>query len=161
MLKKFFILGVIALMIFTLAACNNNKYNATIYDNAYAWLNQDFLSNHLTYDTYTDATDTNKPNPNPASFIIKTQEEYESFFTSFPPGINLKKEMLLLYVFTTIYPTRTIKIKSIELSDEELEVNLKEKKPKLGVKDAAQPGLRCIVVKIEKVEATAVRFAQA
>ena len=55
MVKKIVVLGVIAVMVLSLAGCENgNKYNAVMYSDAKEWMNENFLIENLTRDAVYD-----------------------------------------------------------------------------------------------------------
>lgn len=64
--------------------------------------------------------------------------------------------MVILYIFSDVYPERGYKLKKIEVNDEVL--TLKTELEQKNVDDAAIPYQRCIVVKMNKVEINEVKF---
>ena len=143
-MKKLVSVGALMLVVLMGVICVGcgKTYNAVMYDNAGEYVNGVFLSEHSA-----------------GSFVIRSREKFEEIFLDFSEDVDFEKDMLLLHVFTTIYG-RPCKIKSINVNKEKLQVNYEMVKPKAGIHDASAPSLRCLVVKMDKLDVTEVSFKQ-
>ncbi len=164
MLRKTFMAGIILIMVFLLVACGN-KYNATIYSDTKALFNEDFLKENLTRSSHyfndkgeiTASADQSYPKF--LTFIVTTQEEYDSKFIEFPPMVDFEKEMLLIYIFTAIKPN-AYEIKKISLNNETLKIDFIAKRSG-GFKfrnDTTIPMQKWLIIKIKKMEIMSVEF---
>lgn len=166
MIKKIFYVGVILVMCLGLfTGCNGNKYNAVIYDNANEMLHKDFLKSNLTlgsryFDEDKLVVADDESYPKFRTFVVRTQEDFDSKFVEFPSDVDFEKSMICIYIFTTIYPSRSWEINNIRFKDETLKIEFKMKKPTYGQKDASQPQQKCLVVKMDKIDVAVMEFVQ-
>lgn len=167
---KFLSLILALLTIFSLfmGCSNNNKYNAVLYSNATEWIDETFLNDnrvkaYYLNENYIDS----QSNPNdkyiygttsPSSrvFTVSDEVEYNRIFSNSPLNINFEHEMVILYIFSDVYPAREYRLKKIEVNGEVLTV--KTELEQKNVDDATMPYQRCIVVKMNKVEINEVKF---
>lgn len=162
MIKKVLILWVITIMMFSLGACGS-KYNAIMYSDTRNWMNEDFFKENLTRGShYLDDDDimvADETYPEFVTFIIRTQEEFDSKFTEFPPMIDFEEEMLLVYIFTTTN-SGTCKISKISLDHQTLNIDFKVEKSK-GVSDnLTSPMQKCLIVKVNKMDIIGANFTK-
>lgn len=151
-----------------LIGCSNNRYNAVLYSNATEWIDKTFLNdnkvkayyfNENYIDGQSDPNDKyiyDEASPSSRVFIIDDESEYNRIFSNFPLNIDFEHEMVILYIFSDVYPAREYKLKKIEVNGEVLTV--KTELEQKNVDDVAIPYQRCIVVKMNKVEINEVRF---
>jgi len=66
--------------------------------------------------------------------------------------------MLIVYVFPTIYQSRSISITQMLLTNKHLDISIEFESVPLGLHDASAPGQRCLVVKLKKLDMTEVTF---
>lgn len=167
---KFLSLILVLLTIFSLfAGCsNNNKYNAVLYSNANEWIDETFLNdnrvkayylNENYIDGQSDPNDKyiyDTTSPSSRVFTVSDEAEYNRIFSNSPMNIDFEYEMVILYIFSDVYPEREYKLKKIEVNGEVLIV--KTELEQKNVDDAAMPYQRCIALKMNKVEINEVKF---
>ncbi|MDR1094605.1 MAG: hypothetical protein LBL66_10720 [Clostridiales bacterium] len=168
MIKKIVGLGVLLMMI-SLVGCGN-KYNAVVVDSGLVF-RKEFLKANRTYgvtyynedyDKDGDRTDeylVDRMSPKFRTFIIKEQNEFDDIFTDFSTEVNFEKELLLIYLFTSVYH-RPCKIQSMKLDGETLKIDFKMKNAKPGVKDASVPEQRYLVIKMKNLDISAAEFVR-
>lgn len=167
--SKFLSLGLVLIIIFgLLTGCLNNKYNAVLYSNANEWIDETFLKNNRVKAYYlnenyiygeSDPSDKyiyDTTAPSSRVFIIKDEDSYNRIFSNSQLYIDFEKEMVILYIFSDVNPTREYKLKKIEVNDEILTV--KTELERKNVDDATMPYQRCFVIKMNKVEINEVNF---
>lgn len=146
------------------------QYNAVIYSNADKWIKQDFLKEnrvkaYYVNDSYdegvTDISDKyvyDDVSPSSRTFIINEKDEFDEVFTKFDCSVNFESEMILLYIFGDIYPSRYY-----ELADTVLEENtlvIKYKIMRNNTDDAVMPYQRALAVKLDKLNVNKVNFIE-
>lgn len=162
MIRKVLLLGIITIMTFSLGACRN-KYNAVMYSDTGEWINEDFLKENLTRGSHYLDDDqimvADETYPEFVTFIIMTQEEFDSKFTEFPPRINFEEEMLLVYIFTTTN-SGAYKISKISLDHQILNIDFRVEKSKSVSDNLTSPMQKCLIVKVNKMEIIGANFAK-
>ena len=165
MIKRILITGVLLIMVFSLGACVNNiPYNAVLYSNANGWMNEDFLKENLTrgcryVDESGEAVNASGDEyPVFVTKVITTVESFDEKFSEFPPKVDFEKEIILVYIFTDIYPARNYNLQKIMLNGTIIDLEYKIEKPK--GKDAAMPAQRCFVVKLDRIDVSAASFIE-
>lgn len=162
MIKKVLMLGVVVIVMFSLVACGN-KYNAIMYSDTKDWINEEFLKENLIRGSHYledgEIMVADESYPEFLTFIINTQEDFDSKFMKFPPTINFEKEMLLVYIFTTTNPN-IYKISEISLDDKILNINFKAEKSKGMSDNLTSPIQKCLIVKADKMEITTANFTK-
>lgn len=167
---KFLSLILVLLTFLSLfAGCsNNNRYSAVLYSNATEWIDKTFLNNnkvkaYYLNEKYIDGQSNpsdkyiyDEASPSSREFIVSDEVEYNRIFSNSPLDIDFEHEMVILYIFSDVYPERKYKLKKIEVNDEVL--TLKTEFEQKNVDDATIPYQRCIVVKMNKVEINEVKF---
>lgn len=167
---KFLSLILVLLTFLSLfAGCsNNNRYSAVLYSNATEWIDKTFLNNnkvkaYYLNEKYIDGQSNpsdkyiyDEASPSSREFIVSDEVEYNRIFSNSPLDIDFEHEMVILYIFSDVYPEREYKLKKIKVNDEVL--TLKTEFEQKNVDDAAIPYQRCIVVKMNKVEINEVKF---
>ena len=77
---------------------------ATMYPYALDWVTDDYLRNNLTRNAeYNGEVQDDASLPSLVINVIKTQDEFESAFASFPEEVDFGEEMLITYAYTEIY----------------------------------------------------------
>ena len=163
MTKKILILGVLIVMAFSLAACGGNKYNAVMYDDAGKWMHEEFLTENLTRGAfYEDVLLDDNSYPKSIPHLIKNKEEFDSVFAEFPSEIDFKQSMICIYIFTCNYMGRPYEIRKIGKDNQilKIDVNFVRIKGCAARGYATKPARRCLVVKMDKQDITAVEFTE-
>lgn len=160
----------------------DNKYNATLYDQAidFDWFKKDYLMDNLlnncyysSFDiednviTYLDETTGEGQRVEGYTFpkeivtTINTQEEFDAAFKEFPDTVDFSKQFLVVFFFKTFHAIyikgvrtyRVFRIKSTELTDKTLSIDINRKKWKGKPKpDTMTPSRRALIIKMDKVE---------
>lgn len=160
MKRKCLFFGIILIICFNfLMGCSNNKYNATLHDNANEWIKEEFLTANLTYGAYYggELVDDNSY-PASRSFILRNQQECEGILIEnlSELKVDFEEEMIILYTFTTVYH-RNIKIKQIEMKDDALKISLQFDK-RSGIGDASIPYQRFLILQLDRLDITSVEI---
>ena len=158
---KFITFSLITLLFFIfLTACSVNKYNAVLYSQANEWIDESFLKNNRVKAYYLNKNyEEGKSDPNdkyiydstlPSSriFIITEKNEYNEIFTNTQLSVNFKTEMIILYIFSDVNPSREYKLKKIS-SDGGI-LTIETKLEHSDSDDATLPYQRCFVIKMNK-----------
>ena len=166
---KILSLGLMLITIITLlTGCFNNKYNANLYSNATEWVDETFLKDnrvkaYYLNENYIDGqSDPNDKyiydaiSPSSRVFIVDDETEYNKIFSNSPLDIDFEHEMIILYIFSDVYPAREYKLKKIEINGKVLTVKIESNHK--NVDDATMPYQRCTVVKMNKVEINEAKF---
>ena len=157
-------------LLFPFGGCGGDKYNAVLYDNVNEWMNKEFLKENKTYgacylnENYNENEDDwneqiliDKTSPQSRAFVTKEKEEFDKIFSSFPIEVNFEKEIILIYIFTTVYLSRPYKLNSINVQNQVVIIEYEMEKAN-GTTDTSMPGQRCFAVKMNKLEITAAEF---
>lgn len=168
-MKKRGLLIILVCLSFTLLLSGCSKTvidnNAQILnDNATELINSDFYKSNYTrgalYDDY-EASDIELP----ASryFIIKTQDEFQTVFSSNADfDIDFQSDMIVVCTFTSVY-IRPAEIDFLKISSDriDLELSLKNKNQKpfgFLMADATRPFQRYVVIKMEKADVSEINL---
>lgn len=147
-MKKITALLLALILCLALASCSPSSLKAEILNDN---LDSDCLNSTALGQHRTHTIEGCVISPDPFTVIIKTEEEFYSIFTDPPEDISvdLTKETLIIYAFTTEYH-REIIIESISEENGALTVEYKMKSPTgfFGVGDAAMPFERFVAVKV-------------
>lgn len=171
-IKKHTIKGIILLFflvfICLLCSCNDDKHNAVIYNDAEVWISIDFLKDnrvkayYLNEDYIEGESDPSSKYtydetlPTFRTFIFTQQEEFAKVFSKCDGTFDFENEMVILYIFSDIYPNGDYEIKKINYQDQTLNVHIKLQNG--TKKDSTAPYQRCVMIKIEKLEIEAINF---
>lgn len=94
--------------------------------------------------------------PNYRVFIINDQETYNAIFKEDALTVDFDKETVYLYIFADVHPDREYYIHDISFEEEKLNIYFKlEHSNKKG---ATAPYQRCLIVKMDKNNASTVEF---
>lgn len=105
-----------------LTGCSNNKFNAALYNNVSECINETFLKNNRVKAYYLNENyieDQSNPNDkyiydttsqSSRTFIVYDEEEYNRIFSYSQLNINFDKEMVILYIFSDVNPTKNYKL---------------------------------------------------
>lgn len=149
-------------MILSMAACAKNlPYNTVLYDNAAAWINEDFQNDNLIKVIGFIDDDTESDLPLSRTFMIDNRDDFESIFihdfSEFE--VDFDDEMIIVYTFGIEY-ILPAKINKMALSKKILTINYKiQTKP--GTGSACQPFQRWFVIKLDKLDISSVQFVEA
>lgn len=161
MAKKILILVIVLIICFwLLIGCVGNKYNAELYYNAQAMMNVEYLKDNMTLWAEDDfVIDTSLPETR--THIIKNENDFNFAFNEFPKEVDFSKKMVLIYFFTSCYPTSPYRLKKITIDSDILYVDFQLNKVfSLGRPDASKPQQTCVVLFIDILDINSVRFKQ-
>lgn len=154
--------------IFGVAGCGN-KYHAVLYSKSNEWIDEDFLKeNHVKgyypNDEYIEGEVDGGDkyiydNDSPASrtFIITDAEKLNAIFTKCTVDVNFDKEMVILYIFSDVYP-RGYRLKTLKMDGQSLNIYYKLENKKGN--DAVMLYQRCFMVVLDKLDIEAVEFIE-
>ncbi|MDE7161834.1 MAG: hypothetical protein K2N65_03635, partial [Anaeroplasmataceae bacterium] len=160
-MKKIITIILLALCFFFFTGCNQNKYNATLDSNAKQYINKAFLNENRVKGAYylNDAYIEGESDPSekyildtasPSSRTFQLEEEkFNDIFSNYPFPVDFEKEMVVLYIFTDIYP-RKYNLDGIDVNGTTL--NIYYKLEQGNKKDAVEPYQRCFLVKLNILE---------
>ena len=152
-MKKIISILITCILCFFMIGCENVNYNATFYDNAKEWINEDFINDNLVFlesGSY----------PTERIFIVKNQDEYNEIFVEGIDefSVDFNSQMIVVYTFATIYH-RDNSLVSLEVNENSLKITYKMEK-KFGVGDASRPYQRWFVVRLDKFNIDSVVFVE-
>lgn len=152
---------ILFIISFLLIACNKVNYNAEIYDRAILWINDDFLKENITEGAHFNDEIADDSYPKTRTYTINNKEYFDIIFSEFATDdIDFDTTEIHLFIFTCIYNGRSYKINKINFDKVKLKIEVKSISPKIGVKDASMPLLRCIAIKMNRLEATSVTIIE-
>ena len=172
MKNKVFALFVFIAFICLLSGCNDNKYNAVIYNNATEWISEEFLKenrvkayypneDHIEYeDGYSPEYIYDEESPAFRTFIIQDEEEFKRIFSKYEGTIDFENEIVLLYIFPAT-SSRDYYIKKMDYENQVLTVQIKKQSRQNNKADGDLPSQRCLMIKMEKLEIDSVNFIKA
>ena len=141
MIKKIICLGVIVIMVFSLAACGSSKYNAVALN-----------------DGIVTRTEFLQETTEPQKLILRNQNEIDKVFEEFP-CIDFESQMVVVYVYWNTLLGQQ-KIKSIKVDDQTLKIEFKvENHLSSGQKTGLPPSRRFLIVKLDKLDVVEVEFS--
>ncbi len=171
MKNKVFSLMILMIFICILSSCSVYKYNAKIYNQAKEWISEDFLKENRVHGYYenenyiegeSDPTTEwiyEKNMPSKRTFIITEQYEFDKIFTKYEETIDFEKEMVILYIFSDDSP-RDYHLKKIIYENQELTVHIKLQHINSKIMDSVWTYQRCLMIKMDKLEADSVDFIE-
>ena len=154
------------------------RYRTKMYSYCNEWLDPTFLENNMITSTRIDNPNYNEDEalspenpkyfgppddvPSTRTFIITEKEAFDKIFANSPVSVNFDKEMIVLYMFGNVYPSRqNYKLKKIEVEGDTATVYFKmDKKPWDNRKNAVRIWHRCMVVKMKKMDISTVTFTE-
>ena len=156
----------IPIILYSIAGCQKNKYNAKIYNSAENLFLNSFLEENKVKGAYYKNPDYpddadkkyyyDETSPAYRTFIVNNPDDYSLFFAGDELGVNFDKEMVLIYIFADIYPNRNYIINNILKEGEKVKIYLKLEKN--NKKDATAPYQRVLIVKMEKLDISEAEF---
>lgn len=117
-------------------------------------LKASFLKENRTSGAYYDGDVALEDNDIPKSrtFIIKTQDEYDTIFENTASvAVDFNSELLILYAFTTEYH-RDISLDDWKVEGKTISITYEMKEPGKPVGDAARPFQRFLLIKMNKLD---------
>ena len=150
--KNFLLAIFFFILFFGLIGCDfaKIKYNVKII-NEYK-IKEEFLEGHRIRNAYYMDPVTgeyilgDKNLPEEYEVLIRTEEEFQKIFSG-KSNINFNKEVLVVYVYNSIYDREKI-ITDVEIDEGELSIEFKSKN-KYGVGDSSLPLQRIVVFKMK------------
>ena len=138
----------------------------TLYGYANDWVGEAFLNENRVYHAcYRDDGEetTEMDAPRARSFIITTEEEYHSMGLASPIDVDFEKEMLILYITSSVNQPSNAQKSTLEkatLCEGVLTVQINEE-PSADAwsADSGKPYALCLALKAEKASITEVAFA--
>lgn len=169
---KFISLGLVVVMFFCLlTGCSGIKYNAVMYSTSEDWILTSFLEDNKVKGVYyknpdyIESDDTSgdeyyydETSPEYRTFIVDDQDTYNTIFKENSLTVDFDKEIVYLYIFADIYPSRNYVIDNILLEEEQVSIYYKLEKD--NKKDATAPYQRCLIVVMEKTNTSNVKFVK-
>ena len=156
----------IPIILYIIAGCQKNKYNAKIYNSAENLFLNSFLEENKVKGAYYKNPDYpddedkkyyyDETSPACRTFIVNNPDDYSLFFAGDELGVNFDKEMVLIYIFADIYPNRNYIINNILKEGEKVKIYLELEKN--NKKDATAPYQRVLIVKMEKLDISEAEF---
>ena len=156
----------IPIILYSIAGCQKNKYNAKIYNSAENLFLNSFLEENKVKGAYYKNPDYpddadkkyyyDETSPAYRTFIVNNPDDYSLFFAGDELGVNFDKEMVLIYIFADIYPNRNYIINNILKEGEKVKIYLELEKN--NKKDATAPYQRVLIVKMEKLDISEAEF---
>ena len=164
MTTKILVLGVAIIMLLGLfAGCGNSiPYNAVMYSDAKAWMNEEYLEANMTWDVSIQGEQALGINlPSTRTHIITDKTGFGLAFARFSQEVDFSKKMMLVYFFTSSYPTSPYKLEKITLDGDTLHVEFKlNKSGSSSVPDAGMPKQTGIIVLMDKLDINTAVFKQ-
>lgn len=176
-MKKKIVLSVIAGIVLGIGVVYwwiLGQYNATMYSYANEWIKEEFIENNkvssayyrnenynpeLEYDdeNWVEKFFKDENAPRSRTFIIKNEKTFNEIFTENSMDVNFDKEMVVLHIEGDVY-SRDCYLLSILNNNNKLTFNYMHEITMLS--DASQPGPRCIVIKMKKMDVSSVEFIE-
>lgn len=159
--KSLYCLMVILVSLLIFFGCNQNMFNAVLYDDAINWIRDDFINNNRTGGSYYGdnlefVTDDSLPDQH--SFVVSSDEEADKIFNdNFDLTVDYNSEMIIVYTFTTIYH-RQCELTDIEQSKNVLNISYKMKKVGSNSGDASMPYQRWFIIKMNLLDVLSVQI---
>lgn len=167
-MKRYKITAVCIVLLIVLSvfpACGKVRYNAKIYNMS----EESFLSSFLEENKvkgayyknpdYAEGSDKyyyDETSPAYRTFIVNNLDDYSLAFAGDELGVNLDKEMILIYIFADVNPCRNYLLNKVVIDGETAKVYFGlEKSDK---KDATAPYQRVLIVKMEKLDISEAEF---
>ena len=145
--------------LFMIIACNNNKYNATLYDDAQKWIAAEFIKENLTGGAFYEDEQVDNSLPTSKAFLIKDEDEMKTVFNnSFDLEVNFENQMIIVYTFTSIYH-RKCDILKMNMENDTLRIIYKVES-KSGVGDASRPYQRWFVITMDILPLNSIEFEE-
>ena len=162
MAKKILILGVLLIMAFSFGACGNKiPYNAKIFYNAQALMNEEYLETNMTLGAHKQGSQVeDTSSPETRTHIIRDKNGFDLAFSEFSQEVDFSEKMILVHFFTSSYPTSPYKLGKVNLDGDTLYVEFKLNKSnsRPGRPDASIPQQTCIAVLMDKLEISTAIF---
>ena len=152
-------------MFLSMAGCEEEQeileYDAILYDQPMQWMNPEYLKKNETF----DLDHTGESFPRRIIHIIKSQKDFDKAFKEFPPDVDFKKEMLIVYFYTgpNVANPETGKrffnftIKDLKVENENVQIVI-ESEALLEGPTGFPPMRQCFVIKMNKADVTNVNI---
>lgn len=153
-----------------LVGCGGNKYNAVLYSHAENWISEDFLDENRVKayypnkdyvegesDPWEDIIYDNE-SPDSRTLIISNQDEFGKIFTKYDSTVDFERQIVILYIFGDVYPSRDYYLKKLILKEQALKIYYRLENR--NGDDATAPYQRCLMVKLDKLDIVAVNFEE-
>lgn len=153
---KKILLVFILLLNFTLISCKSNRYNVLIDNDAKSYLTTEFLDENkvkgIYYKNEEDEYDYLEEGPNDILIVVDNKEHLNDITNNYNKEIDFEKKVVLIYIFSDIYPSRDYYYRASTLTDNKITIDIKIKSAKRGVGDAAMPGQRVLIITLDKID---------
>ena len=168
--------GCIVLLLCLMAAAGCGVgYDAQLLNNADRWMSEEFLRENRVRafypnEQYNENDESSEPYiyddaaPETRVFIIGDRAMFDEIFTGHVPSADFEaadfeSEIVLLYIFPNMYPTREYKLQKVEVDGAKVRVFVELEK-RTGVGDAAMPAQSCLMVKMDKIPVDCAEFIE-
>ena len=95
--------------------------------------------------------------PRTRTFVVKTEEEYQSIFTKSTVEVDFEKQIAILFIFSDCSP-REYQLKNIKLEQQTLRIYYKLPYSKLN--DTVKIYQRCFMLVMDKTDFEEVEFIE-
>ncbi len=148
-MKKIFFSMFLA--VFALFACGcapkELPYSAKLFDKAENFMTETYLrENNTHYPSNNDGL------PHTRCQVIKTEDNADGIFETFPEELDFSRDMLVIYIFTDINYGFGCRLEDITENEQEMTIVIRHELAKssegFDVPAASLPTQRCLVVKL-------------
>ncbi len=149
-MKKIFFSMFLA--VFALFACGcapkELPYSAKLFDKAENFMTETYLrENNTHYPSNNDGL------PHTRCQVIKTEDDVEGIFETFPEELDFSRDMLVIYIFTDINYAFGCRLDDITVTENEMTIVIGHEMAKRDIwgrrpPSASLPTQRCLVVKL-------------
>ena len=136
---------------------NYAKYNANMDSFVEEYIKPEFIKQHPIRNSEIDYYN-KEEYPYTKTFIITSQEEMDNVFIEDAFNVNFDKEVAYLHFFLSGYGQREYYIQNIKQNSEKILIYYTMEENQRS--DYSRPGLRCLLVTMEKTNASDVEFVE-
>ena len=166
---RFIAMGLVIFMVLIFStSCSSEKFDATLYNQTKEWVKEDFLKENRVKGYYlnenyvegvSDVSDKyikDTESPSSRTFIISNKDEFNRIFSKTQIDVDFEKEIVILYIFSDVNPSRNYNLKEIKQQNTNLTVQIELEKSEKD--DSTMLYQRCLVLKMRKVDIDCVEF---
>lgn len=150
------------------------RYRAKMYSYCNDWISPAFLEankvkganyNNPAYDETQAWTEENpkyyrdQTAPSTRTYVITDEDTFHSIYGEGTLEVDFEKEMVLLHLFSSGYPRREYRMKKLELKGDALNIHYKMESNG-NRKDYSLPKVKCLTVKMKKLDVSTVAFTE-
>jgi len=153
---KKILLVFILLLNFTLISCKSNSYHILIDNDAKNFFTTEFLDENrvkgIYYKNEEGKYDYCEEGPKYILIVVDNKETLNDITNNYNKEIDFEKKVVLIYIFSDIYPSRDYYYRASNLTDNKLYIDIKIKSAKRGVGDASAPYQRVLFITLDKID---------